>query len=59
MLRSAAASEHDLVARNGGDEFCVVFTETDKATAIERAGELRRPHRIAGSHSLAPAPVAG
>ena len=42
VLRSAAASEHDLVARNGGDEFCVVFTETDKATAIERAGELRR-----------------
>jgi len=42
VLRSATASEHDLVARNGGDEFCIVFTETDKATAIERAGELRR-----------------
>ena len=42
VLRSAAASEHDLVARNGGDEFCLVFTETDKATAIERAEELRR-----------------
>ena len=41
-LRSAATSEHDLVARNGGDEFCLVFTETDKATAIERADELRR-----------------
>ncbi|MEA2787350.1 MAG: hypothetical protein QOF71_3454 [Candidatus Eremiobacteraeota bacterium] len=40
VLRSAAASEHDLVARNGGDEFCLVFAETDKATAIERAGEL-------------------
>ena len=42
VLRSAAASENDLVARNGGDEFCIVFAETDKATAIERAGELRR-----------------
>ena len=42
VLRSAAASEQDLVARNGGDEFCIVFAETDKATAIERADELRR-----------------
>jgi diguanylate cyclase (GGDEF)-like protein len=42
VLRSAATCEHDLVARNGGDEFCLVFTETDKATAIERADELRR-----------------
>ena len=42
VLRSAATSEHDLVARNGGDEFCLVFTETDKATAIERADQLRR-----------------
>ena len=42
VLRSAATSQHDLVARNGGDEFCLVFTETGKATAIERAGELCR-----------------
>jgi diguanylate cyclase (GGDEF)-like protein len=41
VLRAAVTSEHDLVARNGGDEFCIVFTETDKATAIERADELR------------------
>ncbi|HEV2642050.1 MAG TPA: GGDEF domain-containing protein [Candidatus Elarobacter sp.] len=41
VLRATATSEHDLVARNGGDEFCIVFTETDKATAIERADELR------------------
>jgi len=41
VLRSAVTSEHDLVARNGGDEFCIVFTETDKATAIERAEDLR------------------
>jgi diguanylate cyclase (GGDEF)-like protein len=41
-LRCAARREEDLVARNGGDEFCLVFTETDKATAIERAEALRR-----------------
>jgi diguanylate cyclase (GGDEF)-like protein len=42
VLRSVATGERDLVARNGGDEFCIVFTETDKATAIERADLLRR-----------------
>lgn len=41
-LRAAAAYPYDLVARNGGDEFCIVFTETDKSTAIERAETLRR-----------------
>ncbi|HEV3089729.1 MAG TPA: GGDEF domain-containing protein [Candidatus Elarobacter sp.] len=42
VLRSSASSERDLVARNGGDEFCIVFTETGKAAAIERAEALRR-----------------
>jgi diguanylate cyclase (GGDEF)-like protein len=41
VLRGAAAPERDLVARNGGDEFCLVFTETGKACAIERAEALR------------------
>lgn len=41
LLRGVVAFEADLVARNGGDEFCVVFTQTDKATAIERAEALR------------------
>jgi diguanylate cyclase (GGDEF)-like protein len=40
-LRDAVRSERDLVVRNGGDEFCLVFTETGKATAIERAEDLR------------------
>jgi len=55
LLRGTAAYEADLVARNGGDEFCVVFTETDKATAIERA-ELARA-RIAALDSRALRPV--
>jgi diguanylate cyclase (GGDEF)-like protein len=42
ILRSAAPSERDLVARNGGDEFCLVFTETDKSTGVERAEIVRR-----------------
>jgi diguanylate cyclase (GGDEF)-like protein len=41
LLRGSVAYEADLVARNGGDEFCIVFTETDKATAIERAELVR------------------
>ena len=55
VLRSAAASEHDLVARNGGDEFCLVFTETDKAAAIERADDLRRRIAALDLASLHPA----
>jgi diguanylate cyclase (GGDEF)-like protein len=47
LLRTAALSENDLVARNGGDEFCLVFTDTAKASAIERAEILRR--RIAAA----------
>jgi diguanylate cyclase (GGDEF)-like protein len=42
VLRGAAGSPRDLVARNGGDEFCLVFTDTGKAAAIERAAHLRR-----------------
>ena len=42
VLRGTARFDNDLVARNGGDEFCVVFTETDKVDAIERAEQLRR-----------------
>jgi hypothetical protein len=31
----------DIVARNGGDEFCVVFADTEKSRAVERAERLR------------------
>jgi len=37
----AAAADGDLVARNGGDEFCVVFTACEKSAAIARAEALR------------------
>jgi diguanylate cyclase (GGDEF)-like protein len=39
-LRAAAQSE-DLVARNGGDEFCIVLVDTEKSRAVERADALR------------------
>jgi diguanylate cyclase (GGDEF)-like protein len=41
VLRGAT-STGDLVARNGGDEFCVVFAECGKAAAVDRAEDLRR-----------------
>ena len=41
VLRCVAAATGDLVARNGGDEFCIVFAATGKAAAIERAERLR------------------
>lgn len=45
VLRSSLVPG-DIAARNGGDEFCLVFAETGKAAAIERAERLRL--RIAG-----------
>jgi diguanylate cyclase (GGDEF)-like protein len=41
LLRASATDPADLVARNGGDEFCVVFPDTEKSRAIERAERLR------------------
>ena len=46
VLRTAASSECDLIARNGGDEFCLVFTATDKADRRRARRGVRR--RIAG-----------
>jgi diguanylate cyclase (GGDEF)-like protein len=54
LLRGAVRYERDLVARNGGDEFCIVFTDTDKATAIERAELLRRRIAAFDSRPLRP-----
>lgn len=47
LLRTAVLDENDLIARNGGDEFCLVFSDSPKASAIERAEALRR--RIAAA----------
>lgn len=41
LLRASATDSADLVARNGGDEFCVVFADTEKSSAIVRAERLR------------------
>ncbi len=41
VLRAAASGADELVARNGGDEFCVVFVDSEKSAALERAEALR------------------
>jgi diguanylate cyclase (GGDEF)-like protein len=41
LLRAAATDPGDIVARNGGDEFCVVFADIEKSRTIERAERLR------------------
>lgn len=41
MLRAHAVGPEDLVARNGGDEFCVVWADCEKSSAIRRAEGLR------------------
>ncbi|MBV8602288.1 MAG: GGDEF domain-containing protein [Candidatus Eremiobacteraeota bacterium] len=41
MLRAQVCGPDDLVARNGGDEFCLVWADCEKSTAIERAEALR------------------
>jgi diguanylate cyclase (GGDEF)-like protein len=41
LLRRFARTPDDLIARNGGDEFCLVLCETEKPDAIERAEAVR------------------
>jgi diguanylate cyclase (GGDEF)-like protein len=57
-LRAAAAAD-DLVARNGGDEFCLVFEDTEKSQAIERAGALRSAIERLDVCALRPAAAGG
>jgi diguanylate cyclase (GGDEF)-like protein len=53
VLRAAASAE-DLVARNGGDEFCIAFADTEKSRAVERADALRRAIEVLDLAHLRP-----
>ena len=53
-LRGAVNGE-ELVARNGGDEFCVVFVDTEKSAAIARAETLREAIASIAFATLRPA----
>jgi diguanylate cyclase (GGDEF)-like protein len=55
VLRTAAHGSDDLVARNGGDEFCIAFADTEKSRAVERAGALRRAIETLAVAHLRPA----
>ena len=57
LLKRSARFDADLVARNGGDEFCVVLTDTDKAAAIEFALDLCVAIAQAERTSLQPAGI--
>jgi diguanylate cyclase (GGDEF)-like protein len=59
MLRAAAHAPGDFAARNGGDEFCVVFADAEKSHAIERAAALRRRIAEADFSAFKPAETAG
>jgi len=59
MLRAAADTPGDFAARNGGDEFCVVFADAEKSQAIERAEALRRRIAAADFSTLRPAVAGG
>jgi diguanylate cyclase (GGDEF)-like protein len=58
LLRAAATDPADLVARNGGDEFCVVFADAEKSSAIVCAERLRASIAEADFRGLH-APVSG
>lgn len=57
LLLAVATDPRDVVARNGGDEFCVVFADGEKSSAIERAERLRASiaeTNFSGLHAHAP-----
>jgi len=54
QLRAVARDDDDLVARNGGDEFCLAFPAMDKAVAIDRAAALCEAIASADRRALRP-----
>jgi diguanylate cyclase (GGDEF)-like protein len=65
LLRAHVVQDVDLVARNGGDEFCALIHDSQKTLAIERAHgfceavrrhEFRLPLRITASVGVASFP---
>ncbi|GAC1419246.1 MAG: hypothetical protein NVSMB5_11010 [Candidatus Velthaea sp.] len=55
MLHASATGAHDLAARNGGDEFCLVFGDMEKSSAIERARAVCEQIATADFRALRPA----
>lgn len=55
LLREAVRRDGELAARNGGDEFCVVFVDTEKSQAIDRAEALRAAIAATDMRGLRPA----
>jgi diguanylate cyclase (GGDEF)-like protein len=51
----ASVSGEELAARNGGDEFCLVFVDAEKSTAISRAERVRRAVAAIDFGALRPA----
>jgi diguanylate cyclase (GGDEF)-like protein len=54
LLRAAAQPGTDIAARNGGDEFCLVFGDCEKSAAVARAEDLRRTIAALDTSALRP-----
>ena len=57
LLRAALTAPADVAARNGGDEFCIIFADCEKSSAVERAERLRAAIAAADFQPLQPAGI--